>query len=74
MTSAPLLRFLGVVYEIKLNGFPSVFQNGLNNGGPAGLIYGFLFTWVGSGFQALVMAEMASMSVIDVHTFAKHAK
>ncbi|KAL8918448.1 MAG: hypothetical protein Q9208_007354 [Pyrenodesmia sp. 3 TL-2023] len=39
----------------------SVFQSGLSNGGPAGLIYGFIFTWIGSGLQALVMAEMASM-------------
>ncbi|KAL2043899.1 hypothetical protein N7G274_003419 [Stereocaulon virgatum] len=35
--------------------------NGLENGGPAGLIYGYLFVWVGATLQAFVMAEMASM-------------
>ena len=35
--------------------------NGLENGGPAGLIYGYLFVWLGATLQALVMAEMASM-------------
>ena len=37
--------------------------NGLENGGPAGLIYGYLFVWLGAMLQALVMAEMASMYV-----------
>ena len=37
--------------------------DGLQNGGPAGLIYGFLFVWCGASFQTLVMAEMASMYV-----------
>lgn len=35
--------------------------NGLENGGPAGLIYGYLFVWVGATLQACVMGEMASM-------------
>ena len=35
---------------------------GLLNGGPAGLVYGFMFAWVGQSLQALVMAEMAEMS------------
>ncbi|KAL8651850.1 MAG: hypothetical protein Q9210_003024 [Variospora velana] len=46
---------------ITWEGLLTVFQSGLTNGGPAGLIYGFLFTWIGSGLQALVMAELASM-------------
>ena len=37
--------------------------DGLQNGGPAGLIYGFLFVWCGASFQTLVMAELASMYV-----------
>ena len=37
--------------------------NALENGGPAGLIYGYLFVWCGAILQALVMAEMASMYV-----------
>lgn len=41
----------------------SVFQSGLRNGGPAGLIYGFLFVWVGTALQTAVMAELASMYV-----------
>lgn len=41
----------------------SVFQLGLVNGGPSGLIYGFLIAWAGTALQALVMGEMASMSV-----------
>ena len=51
----------------------SVFQNGMNNGGTGGLIYGFLFTWIGCGIQALVMAEMASMSVAAAIALAEHA-
>ena len=46
---------------ITWEGFLSTLQQGLANGGPAGLVYGYLFTWVGSMVQALVMAEMASM-------------
>ncbi|KAI9724642.1 MAG: hypothetical protein M1828_003511 [Chrysothrix sp. TS-e1954] len=34
----------------------------LLNGGPAGLFGGFLFAWIGTFFQTLVMAELASMS------------
>lgn len=37
--------------------------DGLQNGGPAGLVYGFLLVWCGASFQTLVMAEMASMYV-----------
>ena len=33
----------------------------MENGGPAGVIYGFLAAWAGAMLQALVMAEMASM-------------
>ena len=49
--------------------------DGLQNGGPAGLIYGFLFVWCGASFQTLVMAEMASMYVEtrpDVHGLCLH--
>ena len=40
-----------------------VFQSGLTNGGPAGLIYGFIFVWVGTALQTAVMAELASLYV-----------
>ncbi|KAF2188436.1 hypothetical protein K469DRAFT_769162 [Zopfia rhizophila CBS 207.26] len=36
-------------------------QFGLTNGGPTGLIYGFMAAWTGAMLQALVMAEMASI-------------
>ena len=39
----------------------SNFQAGLTNGGPSGLIYGFLFAWLGTALQVLVMSELASM-------------
>ena len=41
----------------------STFAGGLNNGGPAGLVYGFIFTLIGNILQCLVMAELASMFV-----------
>ena len=47
---------IAVTYESA-----SGMQFGLANGGPAGLIYGFLGAWCGATLQALVMAEMASM-------------
>jgi len=43
--------------------FDRTFQAGLANGGPSGLVYGFLFAWIGNFLQALVMAELASMFV-----------
>lgn len=39
----------------------TTFGIGLLNGGPAGVVYGFIVVWIGSMFQALVMAEMGSM-------------
>jgi hypothetical protein len=39
----------------------SVFVTDLNNGGSAGLVYGYLFAWAGNILQVLVMAELASM-------------
>lgn len=44
-------------WESFINGF----NLGLENGGPAGLIYGFLLTWIGVFSQALVIAELGSM-------------
>lgn len=43
------------------------FQLGLTNGGPAGLIYGFIFAWFGTTLQALVMGEMASAFVLPTY-------
>ena len=39
----------------------SVFVFGLQNGGPSGLIYGFLFVWVGYGCVVATMGELVSM-------------
>lgn len=43
----------------------SAFQAGLTNGGPAGLVYGYIFAWLGTMAQTLVMAELASMIPIS---------
>ncbi|KAL8831383.1 MAG: hypothetical protein Q9170_005318 [Blastenia crenularia] len=39
-----------------------LFINGLNNGGSAGLIYGYLFVWLGTIAVFTTMAELASMA------------
>ena len=39
----------------------AVFLYGFQNGGPAGLIYGYLFCWVGTLATVSSLAEMASM-------------
>jgi choline transport protein len=38
-----------------------VFLFGLNNGGPAGLVYQFLFCWAGYAAVVASMAELVSM-------------
>lgn len=54
-------------YSIVTTDSSRTLQYGLQNGGTAGLIYGFIFAWIGAILQALVMAEMASMSVLKAH-------
>lgn len=39
------------------------FQPALENGGPLGVLCGYLFVWLGVTAQALVMAELGSMCV-----------
>ncbi|KAI9840833.1 MAG: hypothetical protein M1838_003892, partial [Thelocarpon superellum] len=39
----------------------SVFLDGFQNGGPAGLVYGFIFCWFGNLAVILSMAELSSM-------------
>jgi hypothetical protein len=41
--------------------YNSVFLYGFQNGGPAGLIYGYLFCWAGTLATVASLAEMASM-------------
>lgn len=54
-----------VAQELTAGTSHSTLFNALENGGPAGLIYGYLFVWCGAILQALVMAEMASMYVFN---------
>ncbi|MCJ1318976.1 hypothetical protein MMC15_004308 [Xylographa vitiligo] len=58
-----LLSVVGLTCTILITweGILSVLEAGLLNGGPSGLIYGFIFAWVGSIMQVLTMAEMGSM-------------
>lgn len=46
--------------------FHSAFASGLGNGGPSGLVYGYLFVWAGTVTQVLIMAELGSMYVPSV--------
>lgn len=46
---------------ITWEGLFSVFVFGLQNGGPAGLIYGFLFVWTGYACVVATMGELVSM-------------
>ncbi|KAL8906010.1 MAG: hypothetical protein Q9207_002295 [Kuettlingeria erythrocarpa] len=46
---------------ITWEGVLGLFINGLTNGGSAGLIYGYLFVWVGTIAVFTTMAELASM-------------
>lgn len=58
-----LLSIIGLTTTLMITweGLVNAFQAGLENGGPAGLIYGFLLTWAGVFSQAFVMAEMGAM-------------
>ena len=58
-----LLSIVGLTTTLMITweGLVNAFQAGLENGGPAGLIYGFLVTWAGVFSQAFVMAEMGAM-------------
>ncbi|KAF2832742.1 amino acid transporter-like protein [Ophiobolus disseminans] len=57
------LAVLGLACTLMVTweGFFSVFIFGLLNGGPAGLIYGFLFGWVGWAAVIATMGELVSM-------------
>lgn len=46
---------------ITWEGLFTVFVYGLTDGGPAGLIYGFLFCWLGYFCVVASLAEMVSM-------------
>ncbi len=42
----------------------ALFSQGLNNGGPVGLVYGFLIAWLSTLSVYVVIAELASMAPI----------
>ncbi|KAI5777088.1 amino acid/polyamine transporter I [Geopyxis carbonaria] len=64
-----LRRYFGMVSIIGLTctlmitweGVLIVFAGGFTNGGPTGLVGGYLFSWGGTFLQVLVMSEMGSM-------------
>ena len=47
--------------EVLLTAEFSVFLYGFSNGGPSGLVYGYLFCWLGTLTTVASLAEMASM-------------
>ncbi|KAF7853661.1 hypothetical protein EAF04_010652 [Stromatinia cepivora] len=46
---------------ITWEGILTMFSSGLTNGGPSGLVYGYIIVLIGTMFQTLTMAEMALM-------------
>lgn len=59
--SALAILGLSCTLMVTWEGLFSVFVFGLQNGGPAGLIYGFLFVWTGYGCVVATMGELVSM-------------
>ncbi len=53
-------KFLSTESRHVLTGNHSVFSLGLGNGGPAGLVYGFIICWIGTVCLFCSLAEMAS--------------
>ncbi|MCJ1462540.1 hypothetical protein MMC07_001142 [Pseudocyphellaria aurata] len=47
--------------DFDVDGHPSAFASGLNNGGASGLLYGYLLAWAGTALQVLILAELGSM-------------
>ncbi|KAI4199835.1 MAG: hypothetical protein LQ350_004366 [Teloschistes chrysophthalmus] len=47
---------------VTWEGLLVLFVQGLTNGGPTGLIYGFILAWIGTLAVFLTLAEMASMA------------
>ncbi len=43
----------------------ALFSQGLSNGGPAGLVYGFLIAWLSTLSVYTVISELASMAPIS---------
>ena len=47
---------------VAWEGMLAVFLEGFTNGGPAGLIYGFIAVWVGTIYLFVTLGEVASMA------------
>jgi hypothetical protein len=54
-------KHMPLLSRILLRNILRVFTYGFSNGGPAGLVYGYLFCWVGTLATVASLAEMASM-------------
>lgn len=67
------------VTMVTWEGLMSTFVYGLENGGPAGLVIGFIIVWVGYAFCVASLAEMMSMwptsggQVCSIAQFQWHA-
>ena len=59
-----ILNIFGFICTILITweGSLILFTTGLTNGGSAGLVYGFLFVWIGTIAVFTTMAELASMA------------
>ena len=56
----PAINF-AVVLQISWEAAAATFQFSLSNGGPASIVYGSIFSAIGTLLVAMSLAEMASM-------------
>ncbi|KAI9732958.1 MAG: hypothetical protein M1818_007391 [Claussenomyces sp. TS43310] len=52
----------GCIVLSTWEGVLALFAQGFTNGGPAGLVYGFILTWIGTMSIFLTLSELASMA------------
>ena len=50
----------------------ALFSQGLDNGGPAGLVYGFIIAWSSTLSVYTVISELASLAPIAGRSFGEH--
>ena len=58
LVSGPKIRSL---LDLGTDGAYSVFVYGLTDGGPGGLVYGYIFCWLGYFAVVASLAELVSM-------------
>lgn len=56
----PAVNF-SFVLQISFEAAAATFQFSLSNGGPASIVYGSIFSGIGTSLVALSLAQMASM-------------